>query len=213
MDQILLTFINQTAASPQLDSIMVAVTYGALILLPGVSTTLWLKGRRRLTLTVLAALATSLATALIFQFLTLRPRPEQVRFVIAPPQFPSYPSGHAAMAFAVATALALTYRRWWAWLATFSIASLIALSRVYLGLHYPSDIFGGAVVGIGAGAACYGVLAKERPNWRWLLWPQIAIVIIVSQMIFFWWMSERLQRPHRAALRHDLALPATRILQ
>jgi len=148
---------------------MVAVTYGALILFPGFSVALWLNGQRRVALAVLAGMVTSLAVTLAFQLIALRPRPEDVRLVIPQPAFPSYPSGHTAMAFAVAMVLSLTHRRWGVWPITFSAALVIALSRVYLGLHYPSDIFGGAVVGVGAGAACYGMMTADCPHWRWLL--------------------------------------------
>jgi VanZ family protein len=63
-------------------------------------------------------------------------------------------------------------------------AFLIAFSRVYLGHHYPSDILAGMVLGGAIGAACYGLFRPLYPDWRWLLWPQIAIVIVVSQMAY-----------------------------
>jgi len=60
----------------------------------------------------------------------------------------SFPSGHAMGAFAVASVLSWEFResRWVPW-AAYGTATLIALSRVGLGRHYPSDIVAGAVVG------------------------------------------------------------------
>ena len=61
----------------------------------------------------------------------------------------SFPSNHALNNFAVAFFFSILYpkAKWY----LFTTASLIAISRVYLGLHYPSDIFGGAIIGIGFG--------------------------------------------------------------
>ncbi|NUN10887.1 MAG: phosphatase PAP2 family protein [Ignavibacteriaceae bacterium] len=58
----------------------------------------------------------------------------------------SFPSNHALNNFAVAAFFSLIYPKLKYLL--YTVASLIALSRVYLGLHYPSDILGGAVIGI-----------------------------------------------------------------
>ncbi len=184
MDQALLIFFNQTLANPILDLVMVVITYAGLALLPAIGVMLIVAKQQRAGLAVLMALLVGEVFTLTFQFLALRPRPVDIRAVIPTPNFPSFPSGHAAAAFATATVLVLTYRRWRAWLPTLTGASLIALSRVYLGVHYPSDILGGAVVGLGAGAACYGFFAASRPDWRWLLWLQIAVVITISEMAY-----------------------------
>jgi hypothetical protein len=108
-----------------------------------------------------------------------------MRLLLPTPNFPSFPSGHAAAAFALALVLALAYRRWRWW--ALAGAGLIAISRVYLGYHYPSDIFGGAVLGAGVGAASYGLIVAApagQPNWRWLLWPQVSLVMIISLMAY-----------------------------
>jgi undecaprenyl-diphosphatase len=58
----------------------------------------------------------------------------------------SFPSSHAVNNFAAATLFSYYYRRWtWAFV---TYASLVALSRPYVGVHYPSDALGGAVIGI-----------------------------------------------------------------
>jgi membrane-associated phospholipid phosphatase len=59
----------------------------------------------------------------------------------------SLPSGHTTEAFASATALVLLFPRWTLALPVFTWASLVALSRIYLGVHYPFDIFVGMFIG------------------------------------------------------------------
>jgi len=58
----------------------------------------------------------------------------------------SFPSSHAVNNFAVATLFSTYYRRWRWWF--FSWATLVALSRPAVGVHYPSDILGGAAIGV-----------------------------------------------------------------
>ncbi len=59
----------------------------------------------------------------------------------------SFPSAHAANSFGMATTVALRHRRWAG--AAWGVAALVSLSRVYVGVHYPSDVLAGALLGIG----------------------------------------------------------------
>ena len=81
----------------------------------------------------------------------------------------SFPSGHATVAFACATVLTLAVPR----LAPplFVLATLVAWSRVYVGVHYPFDVLAGAVLGVGLGfiVAAAGRLLRRvavAPNDR-----------------------------------------------
>ncbi|OHA19409.1 MAG: hypothetical protein A2670_01850 [Candidatus Taylorbacteria bacterium RIFCSPHIGHO2_01_FULL_48_38] len=58
----------------------------------------------------------------------------------------SFPSGHATFFFALATAVYLYNKKWGVWF--FLAAIIISISRVIAGVHYPSDILGGAFIGI-----------------------------------------------------------------
>jgi membrane-associated phospholipid phosphatase len=192
MDQTILFFFNQTLAHPLLDLLMLGITYSGLALLPALGVVLLLGKHRRVGLAILGAIATSLILTFIFQYLALRPRPEAVRLLQPMPNFPSFPSGHAAVAFATAVVLGLVQRHWSGWLLALAGAGLIALSRVYLGCHYPSDILGGAILGAGTGAAGYGLLVDSRlPHlrWRWLLWPQVALVALITEMAYLHLLS------------------------
>jgi len=59
----------------------------------------------------------------------------------------SFPSSHAVINFALATVFSFYYRKWIWWFVAW--ASLVALSRPAVGVHYPSDIVGGAIIGVG----------------------------------------------------------------
>ncbi len=58
----------------------------------------------------------------------------------------SFPSGHSTAIFSVATVIALTFP--WLAIIAFPLALTVGLSRIYLGLHYPSDVIVGAGIGV-----------------------------------------------------------------
>jgi membrane-associated phospholipid phosphatase len=63
---------------------------------------------------------------------------------------PSFPSGHTSSAFATATSVSLAYPKWYIIAPMFSWAGAVGYSRMDLGVHYPSDVLAGAVIGAGS---------------------------------------------------------------
>ncbi|MFO0775500.1 MAG: phosphatase PAP2 family protein [Nitrospiraceae bacterium] len=72
--------------------------------------------------------------------------------------FDSFPSGHASASFAVAAVLAARLPRWrWLW---YGLATAIAMSRILRSAHFPSDVIGGAAIGMVAGAVVSGPIRR-----------------------------------------------------
>lgn len=101
------------------------------------------RGRQE-TILFLALLVSSWALALALKPVFEVPRPEDVRFVTCTTGY-SMPSGHSLMSFALATFLhprAGKYR-----LLVWAFAITVSLSRIFIGVHYPSDVIVGAFLG------------------------------------------------------------------
>ncbi len=98
-----------------------------------------------------------------------RPRPSNLpEAIVAPDErifHNSFPSGHTTTAFALAFWLFMltchTRYRWWGYSALM-LAGLVGLSRIYRGVHYPSDVLVGALIGILWGAIAYFTLSAPH---------------------------------------------------
>ena len=91
----------------------------------------------------------------------------KLAFEIAPDtleSWSSFPSDHAALFFALATGIFLVSRRA-GWVMYVYTALVISLPRVYLGIHYPSDVLGGALLGIAAGSIVRDPSVRHAINW------------------------------------------------
>lgn len=82
-----------------------------------------------------------------------------VRLLIAKPNDFSFPSGHTASSFAAVAALYLTGEKK-LWKPALVLAVLMGFSRMYLYVHYPTDIAGGIIVGITAGYIGYWMMEQ-----------------------------------------------------
>ncbi|MDQ5983426.1 MAG: hypothetical protein RUMPE_00437 [Eubacteriales bacterium SKADARSKE-1] len=139
---------------PYLNKIMVATTTA------GNTGTIWLliafpmllnsTARNQGIKLILSLLLTGFMGEIIIKRLVGRMRPskisEQEKLLIKKPITYSFPSGHTSSSFAAALTISLNYPNFA--VAAFTLAGAIAFSRLYLRVHYPSDILAGAVLGI-----------------------------------------------------------------
>ncbi len=121
-----------TLGSVTLTAVFVLVLYGG--------------GERNTSLRLVMASIIGGGTTLLLKYLIMRPRPGIGSLT---PLTPSFPSGHATLAFGTAVVLSDRFEN----LKTLflSLASIVGLTRVILGVHYPSDVIVGMMIGTAAG--------------------------------------------------------------
>ncbi|MDT3404682.1 phosphatase PAP2 family protein [Mucilaginibacter terrae] len=105
----------------------------------------------------------SYGAVLLIKKLLKRPRPFRGNYRIMPVYIAgdySFPSGHSSSAFSTATSLSMAYPKWYVIAPSALWAGSVAYSRMYLGLHYPSDVAVGSLMG--AGTAVYLNTIRNR---------------------------------------------------
>lgn len=154
-----LDWIQANLRSPIMDLLMTAITtlgnHGLVwFILAGIL--LLTPKHRKAGVAVLAGLALEVACCnLVLKPLVGRIRPcdvnPAVQLLVARPDDFSFPSGHTGASFAAVSALYFSRSR--LWMPSLILAVLIAFSRLYLYVHYPTDILAGALLGIMTGWA------------------------------------------------------------
>lgn len=153
LDTEILLWIQENLRTPALTWIFCALsliaTFGAIWIVTGL-VLLIIKKTRRAGLFILICLAVEyVLNDLVLKGIIGRVRPYEVidsLVLLVPPEHSlSMPSGHAAVSFAAALAITLSCGKKGAW--AYLLAALIAFSRIYVGVHYPSDVLLGMIVG------------------------------------------------------------------
>lgn len=127
----------------------------------------WKRTRRAGFAALLALAAGFVCTNLILKNWVSRPRPwldvAGLTALVTENDPNSFPSGHTTAAFAFASALRHTAPRAWMKWAALAAAVLMAFSRLYVGVHYPSDVLAGVVIGLLAGWLAKCLTDRLRP--------------------------------------------------
>lgn len=165
IDASLLLYLQENIRNPILTKVLVFITTlgngGFIFILLGALLLVFKKTRKHGILYSLALIFNLLLTNLVLKNLFMRPRPYAVidglTILINPPHGYSFPSGHTSAAFCLAMILFFINKR--ASVVAFVFAVLMGFSRMYTGVHYPSDVLGGALVGVVA-ALIVGLVNK-----------------------------------------------------
>lgn len=170
----ILDFI-QTLHIPILDKIMVWITSlgdaGMIWILLTAIFLIMPKTRRTGSIMLAALLVQTILCNVILKNLFARTRPYDVnttiQLLVPKLQDFSFPSGHTSASFTIVSAL--YFAKDSLWKPTLILACLIAVSRLYLYVHYPTDVLGGIILGILSGYAGYRIIAyiakqKQRKN-------------------------------------------------
>ena len=164
IDVVLFRFCNQTLANPVFDFIMPPITnWNQSAIGITVFVLIWLfifigggkRGRIAAILLIPLIFISDQLSSSVIKEIVARPRPcheingamilSDMRLLVPCGSGYSFPSSHAVNNFAFATFMTLFYNR--IWYLFFSYAGLMGFSRMSVGVHYPSDILGGAIIG------------------------------------------------------------------
>ena len=173
MDGQLLRWLMEVCSNPVLDDVMtwvsklgnkgfIWIAIGVVFLLLGLKNKIW---RKRGGMVLFSLLANFLACNVVLKPLVDRPRPYYVLDytpLIPPVGDPSFPSGHTSASFAAATAIYAINKKWG--IAAYIFAAVMGFSRLYLGVHFPTDVVCGAIVGTVAAKVALYLMKKWQKN-------------------------------------------------
>ena len=156
MDGEFLLWLRDTVSCGFLDSVMKAVSslgnggllwiaLGVVFLLMGIKNKKW---RNRGLLLLLSLAANALVCNVLLKPMVGRIRPYDLLgydIIIPPLSDPSFPSGHTSASFASSAAIYAMNRKWG--IAAYAFSVVMGFSRLYLGVHFPTDVLTGAVIG------------------------------------------------------------------
>ena len=164
----ILDWIQDVFRCPFLDTVMPLITAlangGVFWIVLALELTIHKKTRPLGIVVILSMVLELVCCNLILKPLVARTRPFEinrtVELLVAKPLDYSFPSGHTGCSFAVTSALYFCRSRGWAPACVLSI--LIAFSRLYLYVHFPTDVLAGLLLGLASGWAAVNILKSVK---------------------------------------------------
>lgn len=173
MEASILLFLQNEVRSPMLTSLMNGITaIGNGGIVPILVCLLLICIPKTRKTGVMAA--ASLLLEFVILNLTIKPLAGRIRpyeviqgltCVTAIPHDFSFPSGHTGCCFAVASVIYLRMPKWYG-IPAVAIAALVGFSRLYLGVHYPSDVLVGMLIGLAAGYFIHWTFSRRAFPWE-----------------------------------------------
>jgi undecaprenyl-diphosphatase len=176
VDTVVFRFLNASLSNPVFDVLMPFLTdlnKQRIVLVIVAALLLWMiiRGNKSVRLAAILLIVTIIISdqmsSSVIKYWLLRDRPcftlQDVRLLVSCGSGFSFPSSHAVNNFAAALILAffLPRAKWW----FFGYATTIAFSRVYVGVHYPSDVIGGGIIGLICGGCVLLVFLGLENLW------------------------------------------------
>jgi|WetSurMetagenome_2_1015567.scaffolds.fasta_scaffold201908_2 undecaprenyl-diphosphatase len=150
------------ASNPILDFFFISLTYyGSMFFWIFMAFLLWLKRDRKLSIHLAYALVIDGILSLTLKSFFQRPRPDKFAmnfFLSESDTGSSFPSGHAEKAFSGSTILSSYYKIRSIF---YALSILTAISRVYIGAHYPLDVLFGSLIGLIVGEVVLGIPTEK----------------------------------------------------
>lgn len=166
-DIYILQFIQNNMHTPVLDKLMIFATKlgnnGLIWIFISILLVIISKKHKKAGfVTLLALFIGAMLGEVIIKHIVQRPRPflemNTIKLLIPKPKSFSFPSGHTTAAFAAVVVLSRYFKKYS--IEFFILAFLIAFSRMYLCVHYPTDVLAGIILGIISGKIALGIASK-----------------------------------------------------
>ncbi len=165
-----LNFIQDNISSPWLDKFMTFITHlsdgGAIWIIAAIIMLIIPKYRRYGVILSAVLILGAILNSLLLKPIIDRARPfedlENIILLITPPADASFPSGHTLVSFSSAIVILNADKK--AGIAALILAVLTAFSRMYLYVHFPTDILAGAFLGTVISVSCIFVSNKIKPS-------------------------------------------------
>ena len=168
IDNSIMLFL-QSIRNPVLSAILLPITKSGnhgIIVIALILLTLFFKSERKTFFTAaLGLILGSLVTIVLLKPFIMRPRPyvsiEELAALVDMSSDPnSFPSGHTTAVFAMAMGWQLASEKKWLKIFGWILAVLMAFSRLYVGVHYPTDVLAGALIGMAGSFIAWQIVKR-----------------------------------------------------